>query len=115
MDSKRRLTLIGSALLAASALGAATISPASAAPAPVRATGTHVPHSPTAGADPTMGPESGDKPEAYRKAYRKGYKDAGEDCGKGKDFSYDASADWDRKGWVDGYNAGHVQFCEKSG
>ncbi|MET8339438.1 hypothetical protein ABZV14_38520 [Streptosporangium canum] len=115
MDSKRRLTLIGSALLAALALGPATISPASAAPASARAVGARVPHGLTAGADPTMGPESGDKPEAYWKAYRKGYNDAGEGCDKGKNFSYDASADWDRKGWVDGYNAGYVQFCEKSG
>lgn len=115
MDSKRRLTLIGSALLAAFALGPATISPASAAPASAQAVGAHVPLGLTAGADPTTGPETGDKPEAYWKAYRKGYNDAGEDCDMGKNFSYDASADWDRKGWVDGYNAGHVQFCEKSG
>ncbi|MBB4936794.1 hypothetical protein FHR32_001099 [Streptosporangium album] len=35
--------------------------------------------------------------------------------GKGKRFSCGRSADWDRKGWVDGYNAGHIRFCEKPG
>ncbi|MER5418256.1 hypothetical protein [Streptosporangium roseum] len=115
MDSKRRLILISSALLAASALGPATISLTSAAQASARAVTAHAPHGLTAGADPTTGPETGGKPEAYWEAYRKGYTDAGEDCDKGKSFSYDASADWDRKGWVDGYNAGHIQFCEKTG
>ena len=48
-------------------------------------------------------------PKEYWSAYKKGYGDA-KDCDKGAGFSYDGT-DWDRKGWVDGYNAGHERYC----
>ncbi|WP_433243364.1 hypothetical protein ACQPYK_39705 [Streptosporangium sp. CA-135522] len=109
MNDKRRLTLISSALLTASVLGAAAMSQFSAVPASAQTIVASVPP----GASATE-PTAGAKPEAYWKAYRKGFMDA-KGCDKGTSFSYDESADWDRKGWVDGYNAGHVAFCENTG
>ncbi|WP_406312675.1 hypothetical protein OHA77_29550 [Streptosporangium sp. NBC_01639] len=117
MDGERRLALIGSAFLLASALGPAAISLSPAASASGRAVVAEIPYGGAAGSETaTVGaltPISDEKPEAYRKAYQKGYDEAGRDCGKGEGFSYGQSADWDRKGWVDGYNAGHARFCEK--
>ncbi|WP_326824914.1 DMT family transporter [Streptosporangium sp. NBC_01756] len=82
-----------------------------------RAVVAEIPYGGAAGSETvTVGaltPISDEKPEAYRKAYQKGYDEAGRDCGKGEGFSYGQSADWDRKGWVDGYNAGHARFCEQ--
>ncbi|MEU1883104.1 hypothetical protein ABZ470_37865 [Streptosporangium sp. NPDC020072] len=53
----------------------------------------------------------GDKPPAYQQAYEKGYADSAHMCDKAASFSYEESDSWDRKGWVDGYNAGHAAQC----
>ncbi|MFD0888656.1 hypothetical protein ACFQ08_29320 [Streptosporangium algeriense] len=56
-------------------------------------------------------PGPGDKPPAYQDAYEKGYAASADMCDKAPSFSYEESDSWDRKGWVDGYNAGHAAQC----
>ncbi|SNS83872.1 hypothetical protein SAMN05216276_1017102 [Streptosporangium subroseum] len=111
MDRRRHL-LLSPALLAVLALGTATGPQFAVAPVSARVVAANIPQSTatTATADPEA-PEG--KPKAYRDAYRKGYTDAGKDCSKPESFSYNGS-DLDRKGWVDGYNAGHANLCGKS-
>ncbi len=109
MDRRHRMSSLSPALLAVLTLGAVAGSPATAAPASAPV----VARAPQEQATPT--PTTYDKPKPYRDAYRKGYVDAGDNCGKGESFSYDESADWDRKGWVDGYNAGHADLCQETG
>jgi hypothetical protein len=108
MDRRQHL-LLSPALLAVLALGTAAGSQSAVAPVSARVVAANIPQgtATTAPADPD------DKPKAYRDAYRKGYTDAGKDCSKPESFSYNGS-DWDRKGWVDGYNAGHAHLCGKT-
>ncbi|WP_371785934.1 hypothetical protein [Streptosporangium subroseum] len=109
MDRRRHL-LLSPALLAVLALGTAAGSQSTVAPVSARVVAANIPQS-TA----TTAPEAPEgKPKAYRDAYRKGYSDAGKDCSKAESFSYNGS-DLDRKGWVDGYNAGHADLCGKTG
>ncbi|MDF2708918.1 MAG: hypothetical protein K0R62_4570 [Nonomuraea muscovyensis] len=100
MVSTQRLILLSATLVAASALAPAAASQSSAATGSARTAATNV--SPA-----TPSPE--EMPKEYWSAYKKGYGDA-KDCDKGAGFSYDGT-DWDRKGWVDGYNAGHERYC----
>src|SRR5258708_695127 len=106
MDRRKRL-LLSPALLAVLALGAAAGSQSAVTPVSTRAVAANVPQGKA-----TTAPD--EKPKAYRDAYRKGYTDAGNDCSKAESFSYNGS-DWDRKGWVDGYNAGHADLCGRTG
>lgn len=107
MDRTQRLLLLSPALLAVLTLGAADGSRSTAAPVSAQTAAVNVPQGKA-----TETPD--EKPRAYRDAYRKGYTDAGNDCGKAESFSYNGS-DWDRRGWVDGYNAGHANLCEGTG
>ncbi|MEV8630582.1 hypothetical protein AB0395_02905 [Streptosporangium sp. NPDC051023] len=109
MDRRHRLLSLSPALLAVLALGAVAGSQTTAAPASARV----VANAPQERAVPTPTPYQ--QPKPYRDAYRKGYAEAEGNCAKAKSFSYDESADWDRKGWVDGYNAGHTDLCEGTG
>jgi hypothetical protein len=105
--------LLSPALLAVLALGAAAGSQSAVAPVSPRVVAANIPQG--AATTATTAPAApDDKPKAYRDAYRKGYTDAGKDCSKPESFSYNGS-DWDRKGWVDGYNAGHADLCGKTG
>jgi hypothetical protein len=111
MDRRRHL-LLSPALLAVLALGTAAGSQSAVAPVSARVVAVNIP--PGAATTATTAPEApDDKPKAYRDAYRKGYADAGKDCSKPESFSYNGS-DLDRKGWVDGYNAGHADLCGKT-
>lgn len=101
MDGKRRLIVLSATILATFALGLGGISHSSAAGNSARAVVANL-------SQPTPSPEK--KPPEYWGAYKKGYGDAGKDCSKADSFSYNGS-DWDRRGWVDGYNAGHKQLC----
>jgi hypothetical protein len=106
MDRRRHL-LLSPALLAVLALGATAGSQSAAPPVSARVVAANIPQDAA-----TTAPE--DRPKAYRDAYRKGYAEAGKDCSKAESFSYNGS-DWDRKGWVDGYNAGHADLCGNTG
>ncbi|MEV7006279.1 hypothetical protein [Streptosporangium sp. NPDC051022] len=108
MDRRRCLLLAGPGLLMALAFGGAAASQPVAASAPERATAASVP------LDKPIAELRG-KPKEYREAYVKGYTYAGKNCNKAESFSYGSSASWDRKGWVDGYNAGHADLCKKAG
>ncbi|MFF5208625.1 hypothetical protein [Streptosporangium sp. NPDC000396] len=110
MNGRRRLMLLGSALLATLTLGPAATSPSSAASAPAPAAGANTPQS-AAASRATRAEPTPNKPQEYWAAYEKGYDDAGKMCDKQAGFSYKESDDWDRKGWVDGYNAGHQELC----
>jgi hypothetical protein len=109
MDRRQRL-LLSPALLAVLALGAAAGSQSAVAPVSAQMMAANIPHGATITA--TTAPD--EKPKAYQDAYRKGYTDAGKDCSKAESYSYNGS-DWDRKGWVDGYNAGHADLCGRTG
>lgn len=114
MERRKRLLLFSPALFGVLALGAAVGSPATATPVSAQTVVANVPHAQATKAPANKAAKAPDKKlKAYRDAYRKGYADAGKNCGKGK-ISYSGS-DWNRKGWVDGYNDGHAALCNKTG
>ncbi|MFJ2033236.1 hypothetical protein [Streptosporangium sp. NPDC087985] len=117
MYGRRKLMVLGPALLATLALGPASISYASttSSPEPAAAAAT----TPQSGAaSDTTAPIR--EPKGYWNGYRDGYRAAGQDCsihamntpqalGKALQMS-----DYDR-GWLDGYDDGYSRFCQNSG
>ncbi|MGC5013387.1 hypothetical protein ACLQ2R_21725 [Streptosporangium sp. DT93] len=98
MYGKRQSLVLGSALLAILALGPASISQASAAPAPAQAAGSPQKAS-------TIDPSD------YWRGYRDGYRAAGQDCSmRNSRRSFGPPSDYDR-GWLNGYDAGFARFC----
>ncbi|GAA3087737.1 hypothetical protein [Streptosporangium carneum] len=107
MNRRRHLLSFGPELLVILALGVVAGSHSTAVPVSGRTVATaNVPWG-------EAGQASGKEPKEYWDAFQKGFADAGKNCGKG--FIYDKSNDWDRKGWVDGHNAGHAHLCGGAG
>ncbi|MDP9842641.1 hypothetical protein [Streptosporangium lutulentum] len=106
MDRRHHL-LLSPALLAIFALGTAACSPSTITSVSARAVVENISHGKAT-------PAPDEQPKVYRDAYSKGYSYAGSDCSKAERFSYSGS-NLDRKGWVDGYNAGHADLCGRTG